>query len=50
MRWTEAGPVLREPRSHGLRKTLGKLLAEEGATTRELMDALGHDAIAHAEL
>lgn len=35
---------------HGLRKTLGKILAEEGATTRELMDALGHDAIAHAEL
>lgn len=35
---------------HGLRKTLGKLLAEQGATTRELMDVLGHDAIAHAEL
>ena len=35
---------------HGLRKTLGKLLAETGATTRELMDVLGHDAIAHAEL
>lgn len=35
---------------HGLRKTLGKLLAEEGATTRELMDTLGHTSIAHAEL
>lgn len=35
---------------HGLRKTLRKLLAEQGATTRELMDVLGHDAIAHAEL
>lgn len=35
---------------HGLRKTLGKILAEQGATTRELMDVLGHDAIAHAEL
>lgn len=35
---------------HGLRKTLGKILAEEGATTRELMDALGHETIAHAEL
>ena len=37
-------------RLHGLRKTLGKLLAEQGATTRELMDALGHDAIEHAAL
>lgn len=35
---------------HGLRKTLGKILAEEGATTRELMDVLGHQSIAHAEL
>ena len=48
-RWTgRAG--LEGTTLHGLRKTLGKLLAEEGATTRELMDALGHDAIAHAEL
>jgi len=35
---------------HGLRKTLGKILAEEGATTRELMEMLGHDSISHAEL
>ena len=35
---------------HGLRKTLGKMLAEAGATTRELMAILGHDDIAHAEL
>ena len=35
---------------HGLRKTLGKILAEEGATTRELMEVLGHDSIQHAEL
>jgi integrase len=35
---------------HGLRKTLGKALAEHGATTRELMDILGHDNIEHAEL
>ncbi len=47
--WTEAAG-LKGATIHGLRKTLGKILAEEGATTRELMDALGHDAIAHAEL
>jgi integrase len=35
---------------HGLRKTLGKMLAESGATTREIMSILGHDSIAHAEL
>lgn len=35
---------------HGLRKTLGKLMAEGGASTRELMDVLGHDDITHAEL
>lgn len=35
---------------HGLRKTLGKMLAESGASTREIMAILGHDDIAHAEL
>ena len=35
---------------HGLRKTLGKLLAEGGATTRQLMNVLGHDDMDHAEL
>lgn len=35
---------------HGLRKTLGKLAAEGGATTRQAMDLLTHDNIAHAEL
>jgi integrase len=35
---------------HGLRKTLGKQLAMHGATTRELMDVLGHDNIQHAAL
>lgn len=48
-RWTrEAG--LSGCTMHGLRKTLGKILAESGATTRELMDVLGHESIAHAEL
>ncbi|MBP0440634.1 tyrosine-type recombinase/integrase [Tianweitania sediminis] len=35
---------------HGLRKTLGKLMAEGGATTRQLMKVLGHENIEHAEL
>jgi len=35
---------------HGLRKTLGKMLAEHGATTRQIMSILGHDDITHAEL
>lgn len=47
--WTKAAG-LAGCTMHGLRKTLGKILAEEGATTRELMDVLGHGSIAHAEL
>lgn len=35
---------------HGLRKSLGKRLAEADATTRQIMEALGHDDIEHAEL
>jgi site-specific recombinase XerD len=35
---------------HGLRKSLGKMLAETGATTRQLMETLGHNDIQHAEL
>lgn len=49
-RWTTEANIDRGATLHGLRKTLGKLLAETGATTRELMDVLGHDAISHAEL
>lgn len=47
--WTTAAG-LKGCTMHGLRKTLGKILAEEGATTRELMEVLGHDSIQHAEL
>lgn len=50
LRWTDAAEIERGATLHGLRKTLGKLLAEAGATTRELMDVLGHDAMSHAEL
>jgi hypothetical protein len=35
---------------HGLRKSLGVYLAEAEASTRQLMDVLGHDDIEHAEL
>lgn len=35
---------------HGLRKTLGGMLADGEATTRQLMGILGHDDIEHAEL
>jgi integrase len=47
--WTTAAG-LKGCTMHGLRKTLGKILAEEGATTRELMEVLGHDSMQHAEL
>jgi len=48
--WTKSAGIGKGATLHGLRKTLGKLLAEAGATTRQLMDILGHDDIAHAEL
>lgn len=48
--WTKAAGLPPGYTLHGLRKTLGKMLAEGGATTRQIMDTLGHTAIAHAEL
>ncbi|MFG1262321.1 tyrosine-type recombinase/integrase [Xanthobacter aminoxidans] len=48
--WTKAAGIPPGYTLHGLRKTLGKMLAEGGATTRQIMDTLGHTAIAHAEL
>lgn len=35
---------------HGLRKALGAKLAEADASTRQIMEVLGHSSIAHAEL
>ena len=35
---------------HGLRKALGVKLAEADASTRQLMEMLGHNNIAYAEL
>jgi enterobacteria phage integrase len=34
---------------HGLRKTLGRLMADAGCTTHEIMAALGHTTLAEAE-
>ncbi len=48
--WTSKAGMPAGYTLHGLRKTLGKALAENDATTRQLMDVLGHDNIAHAEL
>lgn len=48
--WTKAAGLAPGCTIHGLRKTLGKMLAESGATTRQIMDTLGHTDIAHAEL
>jgi integrase len=48
--WTKAAGLPPGHTLHGLRKTLGKMLAERGATTRQIMAILGHDDIAHAEL
>jgi integrase len=48
--WTAKAGVPKGCTLHGLRKSLGKLLAEGGASTRQLMDVLGHDDIEHAEL
>jgi integrase len=50
MDWTRAAGIGPGATIHGLRKTLGKLLAEGEATTRQIMEILGHTAIQHAEL
>lgn len=48
--WTRAAGIEDGFTLHGLRKTLGKMLAEGGASTRQTMDVLGHDDIEHASL
>lgn len=48
--WTFSAKLPKGCTIHGLRKSLGKMLAETGATTRQLMETLGHDDIEHAEL
>ncbi len=48
--WSRAAGLPPGHTLHGLRKALGKMLAEGGASTRQLMEVLGHDDIEHAEL
>ncbi|WP_244631101.1 tyrosine-type recombinase/integrase [Aureimonas sp. ME7] len=48
--WTKAAKLPEGCTLHGLRKTLGRILAESDASTRQIMDILGHDDIEHAEL
>lgn len=48
--WTGAAELPQGCTLHGLRKTLGKMLAEGGASTRQIMSQLGHDDMEHAEL
>jgi integrase len=43
--WTKSAGLPPGYTLHGLRKTLGKMLAESGSTTREIMDTLGHTDI-----
>lgn len=48
--WTKSAGLPAGCTMHGLRKTLGGMLADSGATTREIMDTLGHTNLKHAEL
>lgn len=48
--WTEMADMKPGATFHGLRKTLGKYLAEEGATTKQAAGILGHDDLDHVEL
>lgn len=48
--WTNSAGMPAGCTMHGLRKSLGKMMAETGASTRQLMEMLGHDDIEHAEL
>lgn len=48
--WTDSAGLGPGCTLHGLRKTLGKLAAEGGASSRMSMDLLTHSSLAHAEL
>ncbi|MEP0518519.1 MAG: site-specific integrase [Hyphomicrobiales bacterium] len=48
--WTKSAGLEPGCTIHGLRKTLGKYVAEAGGSTRESMAMLGHDDIDQAEL
>jgi enterobacteria phage integrase len=50
MRWAiEAAGLPIDCKPHGLRKTLGRRLADDGATAHEIMAVLGHTTLAEAE-
>lgn len=48
--WTNLADMKPGCTFHGLRKTLGKYLAEEGATAKQSAGILGHDDLDHVEL
>ncbi len=48
--WTRAAGIPPGYTLHGLRKAFGRMLAEGGASTRQIMEALGVSDIQHAEL
>lgn len=48
--WTKLAGLPAGCTFHGLRKTLGKYLAEEGATAKQSAGILGHDDLDHVEL
>lgn len=48
--WTKLAGMKPGCTFHGLRKTLGKYLAEEGATAKQSAGILGHDDLDHVEL
>lgn len=48
--WTKAAGIPKGYTLHGLRKSLGKWLAERGATTKQIMAILGHKDMKHTEL
>jgi integrase len=48
--WTKLAKIDSGRTLHGLRKTLGKYLAEEGATAKQSAGILGHDDLDHVEL
>jgi integrase len=48
--WCEKADIEPGYTMHGLRKALGIKLAEADASTRQIMESLGHSNIAFAEL
>lgn len=48
--WTKLAGIEPGNTLHGLRKTLGKYLAEDGATAKQSASILGHDDLDHVEL